>query len=125
FVFPSLRIVLLDNKPVHEPPWVEVREDSSDNAVTMRILPSGSVQSAAINGSNNQIIECRDRVRFRPKPNAARHKTAVTMINKKLLVQPALDVITFGGDAQFVPLAKCRSFHMHACHLLAAAVVIV
>src|SRR6266498_1377528 len=70
-----------------EPPWIDVCEDSSDDAVTTRILPSGSVQSAAINRTNNQIIECSDRVSLRPEPNSSGREPAVAMIDEKLIIQ--------------------------------------
>ena len=47
------------------------------------------------------------------------------MIDEKLIIQPALDAITLGRDAQLVPLAKCRSLHVHADDPTAALVVIV
>ena len=59
--------------------------------------------------ADNQIIERSDRVGLRPKPNSSRRKPAVVMIDEKLIIQPALGVITLGSDAQFVPLAKRRA----------------
>src|SRR5580704_8707574 len=47
------------------------------------------------------------------------------MIDEKLIIQPALDVITLGRDAQFVPMAKRRSLHARPGDLMAALVVIV
>src|SRR5205807_8796201 len=42
-----------------------------------------------------------------------------------LIIQPALDVIPLGRDAQLVPLAKHRSLDARADDLMAAPVVIV
>jgi len=47
------------------------------------------------------------------------------MIDEKLIIQPPLDVITLGSDAQFVPLPKRRSLDARAGDLTAAPVVIV
>ncbi len=47
------------------------------------------------------------------------------MIDEKLIIQPALDVITLGRDAQLVPLAKRRSLDVRTGDLMAASIVIV
>ena len=47
------------------------------------------------------------------------------MIDEKPIIQPALDVIPLGRDAQFVPLAKRRSLDARAGDLMAAPIVIV
>jgi hypothetical protein len=47
------------------------------------------------------------------------------MIDEKLIIQPALDVIPLGSDAQLVPLAKRRSLRARAGDLMTTPVVIV
>src|SRR5262249_12293018 len=84
-----------------------------------------AIASTATHRDDNQIIECRDRVRLRPKPNPSGGEAAIAMTDEKLIVQPALDVITLCRDAQFMPLAERRSLDTHTGDLMAAAVVIV
>jgi len=50
--------------------------------------------------TNNKIIERGDRIRLRPKPDASIGKAAVATIEERLIVQPALDAIALGSDAQ-------------------------
>jgi hypothetical protein len=47
------------------------------------------------------------------------------MIDEKLIIQPPLDVITLGSDAQLMPLAKRRSLDARAGDLTATPVLIV
>src|SRR5262249_59363039 len=69
----------------------------------------------------NQIVEHRDRIRLRPKPNSPGGKPTVVIVDEMLIVQPALDAIAFGSNPQFVPLPESRSLNIHPRDVMAGS----
>src|SRR5215467_3406427 len=52
--------------------------------------------SAPFHAANHEVIECRDRIGFRPEPHSACHQARVVVIQVSLAVEPSLDVIGAG-----------------------------
>src|SRR5215470_1909765 len=80
---------------------------------------------SAVDRQHRQIVKSSNGIGFRPQPNAASRKAGVTMIDEWLVVQPALNTISVGRNAELVPLAECGRFHVGAGNHPAAAVVVV
>src|SRR5215831_20655533 len=59
--------------------------------------------------AHREAAERGDGVRLRPKSGLSRPKPAVTIVDQQLIIEPALDVVTFSGDADFMPLPERRS----------------
>src|SRR5262252_11230609 len=80
---------------------------------------------SAVDRQHRQIVKSSNGIGFRPQPNAACRKAGVTMIDEWLVVQPALNTISIGRNAELVPLTECGRFHVGAGDHAAAAVVVV
>src|SRR5215831_1590312 len=61
--------------------------------------------------AHREAAERGDGVRLRPKSGLSRPKPAVTIVDQQLIIEPALDVVTFSGDADFMPLPERRSLY--------------
>src|SRR5215831_5037564 len=62
--------------------------------------------SAPFHTANHEGIECRDRIGFRPEPHSACGEARVVMVQVLLAIEPSLDVIADGHDANRMPLTK-------------------
>src|SRR5229473_4502297 len=82
-------------------------------------------KSAAAQRHDGQVIEGGDRVRLGPQSDATGRVAAVAAVDESLVVEPALDAIARGRDAQPVPLAERRRLDARAVDLMPAAVVVV
>src|SRR5262249_6700335 len=74
---------------------------------------------------DRQVVEGGDGIRLGPQPGLACPGARVVMVQEQSAVEPALQMITDGEDAERVPLAERRGLHVGRGELTTSAVVVI